>query len=254
MISEKVKKKIDKHWAASKAVIFDWKSAPDEEAAYMMSLYIKELDKKEYDPELLLKFVKVLRYGKFTEPKTRVSPSLREWIYHGTVNGKQYRVGLDIQLEYEGETYPFLTSGDLFGSLLSYNLSSFNVSNTFERIAYNQFKEREKQLKSIMDGIRIDGQSLIEAYAAKARPIKKVQKKVVENLTRVIMDNFSEGNRNRIEMIEGIIWLMKEGRWEHEIEGFLTGLRRNRDSVNAITAEMFAEIRDILTIQEVTGQ
>lgn len=254
MIPDKVKKKIDKHWAASKAIIFDWKSASDEEAAYMMSLYIKDVDKKEFDPEYLLKYIKVLRHGTYTIPKYKVSPSLRNWIWSGTVNGKEYRVGWDLGLEYEGVKYDITDSHSIFHAFLEFGFSTLNISNTFERISYNQFEARKREYQEFKRYLIMDGPNLIEAYAEKARPVKKVHKKVVDNIVRIIRDCFNRENQARIESIEGIVWMMQNGKYESEIEDFLTALRRNKESLNALTPELWNEVKNILIVQDVSNE
>jgi hypothetical protein len=93
---------------------------------------------------------------------------------------------------------------------------------------------------------------MIKAYAEKARPAKKVHKKTTEKLMKVITDNFSPQNLNLVEMFIGIIVLMKDRRYESEIEGFLTGLRRNVDSVNSVTPEILEELHDLLTVKSVS--
>ena len=254
MISDKVKKKIDKEWAASKAIVFDWKSAPDEDAAYMMSLYVKDIDKKEYDPEFLLKFVKILRHGQYTVPSYKVSPSSHSYIARGTVNGKEYRVNWDLGLEYEGTKYDIINSNSVFHALLEFGFTTLTVSSTFERISYNQFEARKAEYQRLKQILIEAAPALIEAYAAKARPVKKVHKKVVENLVRIIRDCFNRENQARIESIEGIVWMMQNGKYETEIEDFLTALRRNKDSVNALTPELWKEVKDLLIVQDVSNE
>ena len=246
MIPQKVITKIDKQWAASKAIVFDWKKASDEEAAYMMVLYVRDRDKIELDPDLVLKCIRVIRYGKFTEPKYSISSRWQEGGTSTVVDGKTYNVNLNTSIEYEGEIFKFKKFEDFERGLgiLGKDIS-MNMRSCLSLIIYNSKTLNKLAFENLAARLKREANNYVVAQLGNNPPAPVVvdTSKVTNKMIAIIEKAFTEDNQKRLDMIEGIAFLMKNSFGDEQISDYLTALRRNPDTVKELTPEIFQEVR-----------
>jgi hypothetical protein len=246
MFSEKLIKKIDKQWAASKAVIFDWKKASDEEAAYMMVLHIKDRDKVQLDPDLVLKCIRVIRHGKFAEPKYSISSRWGLGSTDTVVGGKTYTVNLNTRFEYEGESYKFKDFGDFergFG-ILGKDIS-FTMQNCLSAIVFEAMPLHKLAHSNLAERLKREAENFVTAqlHNSPPKPVVVDEGKVAAKMIAIIEKAFTGDNRKRLDVIEGLAFLMQTDSGDSEIQEFLTALRRNPATVKELTPEIFQKVR-----------